>query len=217
MALFGRKKRKSSQQFSNNNASVEAGRVKADVTDGVTVRDALSLFYYLMSADGTLNDDELEKFDAMFQELGGSNYVSESVLVHQCQTKLDENASPSSSFISVISCVDQVLYEPTYIDSYEELISPRLLVWDLLSIAYCDGYCHDTERELVSHIAKMVGVEEELVLEMESFVLTLLDLTHEEEWIKTTRQPYVVVESVLNDIETRKSAVFDGVGALIAL
>lgn len=207
MALFGRK----------NRASAETSRYKADITNGISVPDALRLFYFLMSADGTLHDDEIEKFQAMFQELRGSDYINENVLMHQCQTKLNENAGSSSPLITAIGCVDQILYEPTYIDDYEELVSPRLLVWDLLSIAYSDGDCHDAERELVSHIAKLVDVKEALVLEMESFVLTLLDLTHEEEWIKTTSQPYSVIESVLNDIEARKSAVFDGVEALIAL
>ena len=55
-----------------------------------------------------------------------------------------------------------------------------------------------------------------MLLEMEDSILTLTDLEREEERVKTTGRPYLTIESVVNEIETRKAAVRDNVMALIA-
>ena len=213
MALFRRKKHRESVRVATENIPAATGQ---SVDDGVSVSDALSLFYYLMAADGTLHEDELEKFDAIYEELDGSHHVKQEFLIRECQSRLDLAPSSVDPIVSAFACVDHVLYRPTLPDGQGFTVPPKLLVWDLLAIAYSDGSCHSAERSLISHIASVVGLDDALVLEMESFVLTLIDLDQEESWIKTTAQPYLVIESVLADIESRKAAALDGAKALIA-
>ena len=217
MALFRRKKKEDLTQASRGNASTEMEGGSPDFTAGLPVRHALSLFYYLMAADGELHDDEMEKFDAIYEGLDGPEYINQKVLVHKCQSRLDTYSGPTEPIMRAISCADRILYSPTYFDLQEMLVPPKLLVWDLLAIAYSDGGCPDSERSFINHVANAVGVEDELLLEMENYMLTILDLEVEEAWIKTTSQPYAVIESVLNDLQVRKEAVFDGTYALIDL
>ena len=212
MALFKGKKRGDLLRAA---ADTNPAAGMREAAEGISARDALSLFYFLMAVDGTLHDDEFEKFDAIYRELGGADHINQKVLIHECQAKLDASVSSDNPLISALTCVDEVLYKPSVHDHRDVVVPPRLLVWDLLTIACSDGNCHSSERDLIKHIASIVGVEDSLVLEMESFILTLLDLENEETWIKTTSQPYLVIESVLKDIEARKTAVFDGVKALI--
>lgn len=188
------------------------------VESGLTTRDALRLFYYEMSADGMVVDDELAKFKDI--GTGLSDNVSESdltAIIDECQGKVDTSQSAVSSLIPAITCIDKLLYDPSALSENEEIIPPRLVVWNMLALAYSDGDCSNEERDVVNHVAQVVKVEESLVLEMESFVITLTDLQREEDWIKTTEWSYLTIEAAIQDIEARKSAVLDGAMDLIVL
>lgn len=188
------------------------------IVQGLAPSDALRLFYYLMAADGKLLDDEIERFDAICAELASDWQESERTsLVSGCQERLSESSSSVSPLIPVITCVDRVLYEPTPFDEGGTVVSPRLLIWDLLAIAYGDGIIDDAERELISHIANVVGVDATALLEMENFVLTLIDIERQVEWVKTTDQPYLAIEAVVNELQLRKAAVLEGAMDLINL
>ena len=185
---------------------------------GLTTRDALRLFYYELSADGRVNDDELAKFKEICTTFAKDVPESElSALVDDCQGRLDASQSSVNPLISVIACVDKLLYEPSVYTDVEDVFIPRLVIWNMLAIAYGDGECAEAERDLVDHVAQVVEVDNPVVLELESFALTIADLEREEAWIKTTDRPYLSIESALQDIEARKSAVMDGVADLIAL
>ena len=185
---------------------------------GLTTRDALRLFYYELSADGQVNDDELAKFKEVCATFAEDVSESElSALVDDCQRQLDASKSSVNPLISVITCVDKLLYEPSVFTDVEDVFTSRLVIWNMLAIAYGDGECVDSERDLVNHVAQVVEVEDSIVLELEGFVLTIVDLEREEAWIKTTDRPYLTIEAAVQDIEARKSAVMDGVADLIAL
>ena len=188
-----------------------------DVTQDVPVTDALSIFYYLMAADGTVQEDELERFNSIFDDMGDSCIQSKEDLVFACQSHLKVNASAISPLIPAMTCVDQTLLSISAIAEDEVTISPKLLVWNLIAIAHSDGTFDDAERELVNHIARHVGVDETTLLEMESTVLTIYDIERELNWVKTTDRPYLVIESIVNELESRKAAAFEGVQALISL
>ena len=188
-----------------------------DVTQEVPVTDALSIFYYLMAADGTLHEDELSRFDSIFEEMGDSSIESKEDLIFACQSLLKVNASTISPLIPAMTCVDQTLLSISAIAENEVTISPKLLIWDLFAIAHSDGACDDAERELINHIARQVNVNETTLMEMESAVLTIYDIERELNWIKTTDRPYLVIESIVNELESRKAAAFEGVQALISL
>ena len=54
-------------------------------------------------------------------------------------------------------------------------------------------------------------------LEMESSILTVMDIERELTWIKTTDRPYLKIESVVSELAQRKKVIFDNVKDMIAL
>lgn len=188
-----------------------------DVTQYVPVADALSIFFYLMASDGSVHDDELDRFNSIFDEMSESCVQTKENLISACQAHLDFNKSSISPLIPAMTCVDQTLLSINSLAENEPIIPTKLLIWDLFAIAHSDGVCNDAERELISHIARHVGVDETTLLEMESTVLTIYDIEHELNWIKTTDKPYLVIESIVNELESRKAAAFEGAQALISL
>lgn len=197
--------------------SFGASEQQYDITQDVPVTDALSIFYYLMAADGTVHEDELSRFDSIFDEMGDACIETKEDLISSCQSLLEVNKSAISPLIPAMTCVDQTLLSISAIAGNEVTISPRLLIWDLFAIAHSDGTCNEAERELINHIARQVGVDETTLLEMKSTVLTIYDIERELDWVKTTNRPYLAIEAIVDELESRKAAAFEGVQALISL
>lgn len=194
-----------------------SGSQQTEAQIGISVEDTLRVFYFLMSADGSLHEDEVEKFNAIFDEIGSSCSLSKEELVASCEEQLEVNASSISPLIPAMTCVDQTLLSAYEIEEGEVPISPKLLVWDLFAVAFSDGSCDPAERELINHVARFLDVDETTLMEMESSTLAIYDIERELDWVKTTDRPYLAVESVVNELESRKAAAFEGVQALISL
>ena len=90
-------------------------------------------------------------------------------------------------------------------------------MWDLLTIAYSDESYDERERKLLKYIVRKLGVDKAVFLEMESSMLTILDIEKEIAWIKTTDQPYLTIEARINELTKRKSVIFESVKDLITL
>lgn len=99
----------------------------------------------------------------------------------------------------------------------DTFITPKLLVWDLLTIAYSDESYDERERKLLKYIVRKLGVDKAVFLEMESSMLTILDIEKEIAWIKTTDQPYLTIEARINELMKRKAVIFESVKDLITL
>ena len=184
----------------------------------IPTRDALHLLYYEMSADGKLVDDELIKFREICGDF--TDFVPQSdlnALIDDCQAKLDALKGCGDSSNQAKTCIDEVLREAVVYEGDEDSFPTRLALWYMLVIAYSDGECADAERGLVGHVAQVVEEDDSIVLELESSLLTLVDLDREESWVKTNDRPYLATEAVVRDIEARRSAVWDGVRDLIVL
>jgi uncharacterized tellurite resistance protein B-like protein len=184
---------------------------------GLTMQDALRLYFYLMAADGEIHSNELERFNAICEEYGKEFVERQGELVTECQEKLTATASSISPLVSAMSCVDSVLYAPADLVDDGANVTPKLLVWNLLALAYSDDNCDDLERELIRHVAQRVDVSEAAIMDMESYIHTINDLEREIAWVKTTNQTYLAIEASIKELEARKAAVFDGVTDLISL
>lgn len=93
----------------------------------------------------------------------------------------------------------------------------RQLVWDLLTIAYSDESYDETERKLLKYIVRKLQIDKAVFLEMESSILTILDIEKEIVWIKTTDRPYLTIEARVNELTKRQAVIFDSVKDLITL
>lgn len=178
--------------------------------------DSASVYYYLMSADGELADSEMERFHSICDDAGIDDEHRES-LTAICNDHMMAHASVISPLVTTMACVDDVLASPSDLNRDETPISSRLLIWNMIAIAHSDESFDDIERELINHVADKLDVGRALVLEMEQSITALTDLEREEQWVKTTNRPYMVIEGIVAEIEHRKEVVFEGVQTLITL
>lgn len=181
----------------------------------ISTGNALKVFYYMMAADGELFHGEEEKFDLIGQEVSPEFDTIRADVITECQRQLDKVIDTADYYDVLQDGVEDALLSSA--KTADSFITPKLLVWDLLTLAYSDKQYDETERRLLKYIVRKLDIDKAVFLEMESSIQTLMDLEKEQQWIKTTERPYLTIEAMVNEIEDRKHVIFDSVKALIAL
>jgi hypothetical protein len=169
----------------------------------------------MMAADGELFHGEEEKFDLIGQEVSPEFDTIRADVITECQRQLDKVIDTADYYDVLQDGVEDALLSSA--KTADSFITPKLLVWDLLTLAYSDKQYDETERRLLKYIVRKLDIDKAVFLEMESSIQTLMDLEKEQQWIKTTERPYLTIEAMVNEIEDRKHVIFDSVKALIAL
>ena len=181
----------------------------------ISTHNAIQVAYYLMAADGQIFHSEEEKFDAIGAELDPEFASHKEQILKECCEQLDKVIDPEDYFDALQDGIgDALISSRTTADTF---ITPKLLVWNLLTIAYSDESYDEVERRLLKYVVRKLNIDKAIFLELESSILTLMDLEKELQWIKTTDRPYLTIEAMVNEIEDRKNVIFESVKDLIAL
>lgn len=196
-------------------AAAESGKGTALVVKYIATRNALQIIYYLMAADGTVYHSEEEKFDAIGAALDPNFADSKPAIIKDCQAQLEKVIDPEDYYDVLQDGVEDAIQSSN--ETADILIAPKLLVWNLLTIAYSDESYDETERKLIKYIVRKLQIDKAVFLEMESSILTILDIEKEIAWIKTTDRPYLTIEARVNELTKRQAVIFDSVKDLITL
>lgn len=209
-------KKKDAEQGSDSETTEEELK-EAEVLSikAIPTRNAIKIFYYLMAADGEIFQREEEKFDSIGQELDPNFAEHKEQIVNECQAQLDKVIDPEDYYDTLQDGIEDTLTHMKVTD--DSFITPKLLVWDMLTVAYSDEKYNEVERKLLKYVVRKVNIDKAVFLEMESSILTLMDIEKELEWIKTTNKPYLTIEAMVNELNDRKSVIFESVKDLIAL
>lgn len=181
----------------------------------IATRNALQIIYYMMAADGTVFHSEEEKFDAIGAELYPDFADNKSSIIKDCQAQLEKVIDPKNYYNVLQDGVEAAIRSSN--ETADTFITPKLLVWNLLTIAYSDENYNEVERKLLKYIVCKLQIDKTVFLEMESSMLTILDIEKEITWIKTTDRPYLTVEARINELTKRQTVIFDSVKDLITL
>ena len=188
---------------------------KADRIKVISTKSALKIIYYLMAVNGEICSEEEEKFDYIGNELDPAFNDDRKLLIDECKEQMTNLIDPEDSYDVIEEGVSDAIANTVV--SADSFITPKILVWDLLSIAYSDNNYDDMERKLVKSVVRQLGVDKTEFLELESSYLTMMDIEKEIEWIKTTDRPYKQIEAMVNELTDRKSVIMESVKDLISL
>ena len=188
--------------------------------------DALHIMYCLMAVDGKITEEEEDKF----QEIGiacDPNFAGyRDSLIEECLAASRLETVYGHAFVPETPEDEEDYYNQIH-DYVGDLIAEnklnaasgvraKILLWDLLAIAFSEGDYSANEKRLIRYFAKRAGVEHTVLLEMENTIRTLAAIEREEEWLKSTDRPYRVIEERLNELADRKNTIMQGVNALVA-
>ena len=136
-------------------------------------------------------------------------------IISACKAQLDKVIDSDDYYDVVQDGVEEAILIPN--QSADSFITPKLLVWDLLTIAYSDEKYDEKERRLLKYIVRKFNIDSTIFLEMESSLQTLMDIEKETNWIKTTNRPYLTIEAQVNELADRRNVMFESVKDLIML
>lgn len=183
--------------------------------NSVSTKNALKIIYYLMAADGQVFHSEEEKYDSIGKEIDPEFADHKEQIIKECQAQLDKVIDPGDYYDVLQDGIEDALLSSR--QTADTFITPKLLVWNLLTVAYSDESYDEAERKLIKYIVRKTDIDKALFLEMESSILTLMDIEKEIAWIKTTNRPYLTIEAMVNELADRKGVIFESVKDLIAL
>ena len=181
----------------------------------IPIQHALHVIYFLMNADGIITPNEADNFNAIGAELDPDFSEHKAKILNDCNAHMSQSDNSEDRYDLLLDGIgDALRSSPTDKDI---AVAPRLLVWDLLTIAYSDGSIGEAEQKLVKYVVRKLNIDKAIYLEMESSLLAILDLNREEDWIKTTDRPYRTIEAQVTEIAGRRKAIFNSVLDLINL
>lgn len=219
-------------QTENTRASVKGALADHKSKEVVLpVRDALQIMYCLMAVDGTISEEEADKFDEIGKASDPYFATYKKILIKECLAASRLETTYGQAFVPRTPEEMEDYYDQIH-DYVGDLIADRsldgsaigtegrvrgkILLWNLLAIAYSEGDYSKNEKRLIRFIARKAGVEDTVLLDMEHTIRTLFAIEKEEEWLKSTDRPYRVIEARVNELADRKNTIMQGVNALIA-
>lgn len=149
-------------------AAAESEKGAAPEVKSIATRNALQIIYYLMAADGTVYHSEEEKFDAIGAALDPNFADSKPAIIKDCQAQL-EKVIDSEDYYDVLQdgIEDAIQSSNETADTY---ITPKLLVWDLLTIAEQETYrawlLTQPPEEILKHTYEYT-VREDILMSLE--------------------------------------------------
>ena len=181
----------------------------------ISKKGALKGFYYLMAVDGDVTA-ELDKIDEIGTEFMKEEFdQNRQSIIDECQAQISSSSADDDEIYDVIlEGVDKALTDT--VDSVEEGVSPRLLIWDMLSIAYADNKYDGAEKRLISHVTRILGVEKDVFMEMEHLIKTAEAVVKELDTLNSSNRPYAEIRPIVDEIEKRKITITKAVEELIA-
>ena len=201
--------------FQKKETSAEEEITSAFDVKALSVRSVMKIIYYMMSVDGEILHNEEDKYDEIGRELDPEYDKKKEMIISACKTQMLKVIDPEDYYAVIQDGVEEAIREGANVKS--AIVAPKVLLWDLMTIAYSDGHYDAKERQLLKYTARKLNIDKSIFLEMESSFLAIMDLDEELEWIKKTDRPYLTIESMVNEIADRKTAIFESVKDLISL
>lgn len=169
-------------------------------------RAAIKSFYYLMAVDGAVTADEIECFDSIGAELDPEAFATyRDDLIAECELQLKNIIDEEDYYEVVLEGVDKAL--AAQIDDPANGITVRLLVWDMLVIAFSNAEYSSYERKLVKHIVRVMDMDRSVFLEMEQIIKTNAAVENELSWINRSNRPYSEIRPIVDELERRQKVV----------
>jgi hypothetical protein len=179
----------------------------------VEKRSVIKAFYYLMAVDGNVSDSELDKLNEIGIEIDSEHYndYKESV-ISECLAHI--NTADDDEYYDVIQeGLDDTLL--CIAEDKTQGVPLRLLVWDMLVMAFVNDEFALEERKLIKHVVRVTKMDKSIFLEMEHLLKTAVSVDKEKERISSSNKPYAEVRPIVEELEKRQRIIMESAMALI--
>lgn len=175
-------------------------------------KSAIKTFYYLLAIDGIIAEEEMDKFYEIGKEIDPQEFDSYKYsIVSDCEKQIKGISGDEDYYEIIQESIDEIISK----SEPDKYISTRLVIWNLLVIAYADSIYEEREKKLIRHIARITDLENSVLFEMEQLISTSLDVSKELEWLNQSDKSYAQIRPIVDEIEKRQANIASSVKALI--
>ncbi|MBR1476442.1 MAG: TerB family tellurite resistance protein [Lachnospiraceae bacterium] len=196
-------------------AESQAPKSEENVIRAISTKNAIKVFYYMIAVNGEFSHEEEEKFDEIGKQIDPNFSESKDGIIAECKEQIAKVIDSDDYYDVIQDGVEESILIPDV--TADSFITPKLLVWDLLTIAYSDEQYDEKERKLLKYIVRKFNIDSTIFLEMENSLQTLMDIEKETNRIKTTNRPYLTIEAQVNELADRRNIIFESVKDLVML
>lgn len=180
----------------------------------------LKIYYLFMLADGKCSMDEKAKFTALCKSMGIDDDDQKEV-VDSCEhsIQVSENDNSAKVIVEISKLLANEGNRNMYFSSGSLNQNKNMQVetiWRLINLGYADVEYSEAERKVVSFLSAYWGIDALTLADLNDTADTVLALTRQKEWLKTTNKPYDVVSENIAEIDAAISRMAKNVEILIS-
>jgi len=180
--------------------------------NSVSINMALKIMYLLMACDGEVTREEDEKFTLIAKDLLENNIEEKNKVIEWCTKVINSVEEEEDYYDTVRDGIAEAMKEPV---SEGSVIDSKILLWNLVVIAYSDENYSNNEGKILRFVARSLGVDRAFIPEMESSVQAIMAIEKEEEFLRNSDRKYGKIEAEMNELADRKTTIMHGIHALI--
>lgn len=209
------KKADYAEKKAEKQAAAEKAAIEATGVAAIAPQNAVKIFYYLMAIDGKITPEEEEKFVFIGGELDPEFEAHKEAIIKACKEQMEKLIDATDYYDVIQDGIEEALSGEQI--SNTGFVTPKLILWDMLTIAYGDNEYGEEERKLLKYVVRKLDIPKDVFLEMENSILTVSDIEKEITWLKETDRLYLVIEKQIKELEKRRNDILLAVKALIML
>ena len=181
----------------------------------ISADNAVLIFYILMNADGVMSPEEEVQFNLLAEALMPAYSENRETIIEKCDQVIKKTQEADNKSEAMQSLLEAIVSGEQNIDF--GIVGGKLLIWDMLTIAYADNNFSDEEKDLMAFIINSFGIKQEDFVEMVNCQETMLDLEREIEWLKDSDKPYRTIEDMIAEIRSRQDVIKMEIESLVLL
>lgn len=158
---------------------------------------AIQIYYYLIAADGEINEQEMESFLEIAKETDPLFDQYKAQLIEECENQV-KKASEEEKRCAVLKEGIDLVYRDQLREIFHGLegksgqINANMFIWNMLSIVMCDGTYADEESELIHYVVRKFDLDQEVFLELDNAMKAILDIDQSIAWMTQKENPFVI-------------------------
>ncbi|MCH5253956.1 MAG: hypothetical protein J1F41_03455 [Lachnospiraceae bacterium] len=174
---------------------------------------ALKVFYYLMAVDGVTTFEQ-ERFQEIGIELLGETFSEiKETIIAECEEVIDAVEVDDERYDVIQEGIDQALNE--MVKEIEDGVVPRLLIWNMLTLAHSDSDYSENENRLINHVARILQIDRSVLAEMKHLISVAHSLQEEKETLENSTRSYAEVRPLIDEVEKRQQTIVEAAKYLI--
>lgn len=149
----------------------------------------LEICYLFTYSDGNSSSEEMTLFQSICREMDVDQRMQDTII-----RKYSSDTNITYEYI--VGKITQFLDADTWTKSKQ-----AELIWDLVNIGYADKDFSENERKIISFIVEQLKFSKTTLDDYIDTSETMLMLTNEKEWIKTTDKSYDEINAKITKID----------------